>query len=67
LGRWLILEFVPKEDPQVQRLLANREDIFPEYHRQGLEREFGRHFHMRETRQLPESDRCVYLMERRRK
>jgi hypothetical protein len=66
VGRWLILEFVPKEDPQVQRLLANREDIFPEYHRQGLEREFGRLFHIRDSRPLPDSERCVYLMERRR-
>jgi hypothetical protein len=26
-----VLEFVPKQDPMVQRLLANREDIFPDY------------------------------------
>jgi len=27
----VILEFVPKEDSQVQRLLSSREDIFPDY------------------------------------
>jgi ribosomal protein L11 methylase PrmA len=38
LTNWLIdraehgiIEFVPKEDPMVQRLLALREDIFPDY------------------------------------
>lgn len=31
LGRQVIVEWVPKEDPQVQRLLRAREDIFPDY------------------------------------
>jgi hypothetical protein len=26
-----VIEFVPKNDPMVQRLLAFREDIFPDY------------------------------------
>ena len=34
--RTLIIEFVPKSDSQVQRLLASREDIFPDYTRQAL-------------------------------
>ena len=29
-----VLEFPPKSDPMVQRLLANREDIFPDYEEQ---------------------------------
>ena len=36
LGRHLIIEFVPKEDSQAQRLLASREDIFPDYTIQGF-------------------------------
>ena len=31
-----ILEFPPKNDPMVQRLLENREDIFPEYSEQNF-------------------------------
>lgn len=31
----LILEFVPKNDSQVQRLLALRKDIFPDYTLEG--------------------------------
>ena len=34
--RWLIIEFVPKSDSQVQRLLATREDIFPDLHHRGI-------------------------------
>ena len=63
LGRWLIVEFVPKQDPQVKRLLANREDIFGRYDRQGFEQDFARHFRIIDVRPLPDSDRCMYLME----
>ncbi len=63
LGSWLIMEFVPKEDPQVGRLLANREDIFPHYHQDGFERAFEMHFRIHEGRPLPDSGRRIYLME----
>ena len=36
-GRWLVIEFVPKVDSQVQRLLATREDVFPDYTLEGFE------------------------------
>ena len=32
----LVIEFVPKSDSQVKRLLAAREDIFPDYSREGF-------------------------------
>ncbi len=33
-----VLEFVPKPDPMVQRMLANREDIFPDYSEESCRR-----------------------------
>lgn len=36
LGRHVIIEWVPKPDPQVQRLLSAREDIFDGYTEDGL-------------------------------
>lgn len=36
LGRQVIIEWVPKPDPQVQRLLSAREDIFDGYTEEGL-------------------------------
>ncbi|MDO9302434.1 MAG: class I SAM-dependent methyltransferase, partial [Anaerolineales bacterium] len=35
--KWLVIEFVPKSDSQVQKLLTSREDIFPSYTREGFE------------------------------
>lgn len=41
LGRAVIIEWVPKEDPQVQRLLRSREDIFDAYGVEGLRGAFA--------------------------
>lgn len=65
LGRWLVIEFVPKEDSQVQRLLASREDIFPAYHRAGFEEAFGQQFTIHEAVDIPSTRRTLYLMEKR--
>jgi ribosomal protein L11 methylase PrmA len=37
-----VVEFVPKADPMVQRMLAQREDIFPSYHLDAFRHELGR-------------------------
>jgi hypothetical protein len=65
LCSWLIIEFVPKSDPKVQRLLSTREDIFPHYTRQGFEKEFGKRFVVKRSEQIRNSKRILYLMERR--
>ena len=65
LGKALIIEFVPKQDPQVQRLLENREDIFDEYDQSEFEQAFGRHFHLRESRIVGDDGRLLYLMQAR--
>jgi len=65
LGRWLIIEFVPKEDSQVQILLASRQDIFTDYHAAGFEAAFGESFTIHEKRSLPDTGRILYLMEAR--
>jgi len=65
LGRHLVVEFVPKEDSQVRRLLATREDIFPEYHLDGFEQAFAPYFRVIERLPLRESVRTLYLVERR--
>ncbi len=63
LGRWLIVEFIPKEDSQVQRLMATREDIFPLYHQRGFEEAFQSCFSILKTQPIPGSKRILYLME----
>ena len=60
---WLIIEFVPKSDLQVQRLLSTREDIFDDYRQQAFEDAFGRHFSIRKSIQIQGSERVLYLMQ----
>lgn len=60
----LIIEFVPKTDSQVQRLLSSREDIFPDYNQQTFESEFKNRFMILECVRLQDSDRILYLMRR---
>lgn len=60
----LVIEFVPKSDPQVQRLLSTREDIFPNYTRQAFENEFGEYFTIQSSAKIRDSERTLYLMTR---
>jgi len=63
--RRLIIEFVPKEDSQVQRLLATREDIFDQYDRVHFEQDFQHYFIIQKIMQIAGSERVLYLMENR--
>jgi len=63
LGRYLVIEFVPKTDSQVGRLLANRVDIFPAYTQAGFEEAFKSNFKFLEVQVIPDSERVLYLME----
>lgn len=61
-GKSLVIEFVPKVDSQVQKLLASRKDIFPDYTQEGFERAFAKHFRIERAISVPESSRTIYLM-----
>jgi len=62
-GKWLVIEFVPKTDSQVQKLLVSRQDIFPDYTREGFESAFKTKFNILETVEIREAERVLYLME----
>jgi hypothetical protein len=62
-GKWLVIELVPKSDSQVQKLLVSREDIFPNYTREGFEAAFKQRFKICEAVNVRESERVLYLME----
>lgn len=62
LGQALIIEFVPKSDSQVQRMLASREDIFPDYTPEGFETAFSRHWEIIEQVPIAESGRTLYWL-----
>lgn len=67
LSPWLVIEFVPKSDTQVQHLLATREDIFADYTQESFERVFSKHFTIQDAVQIQDTERKLYLMERRKK
>jgi hypothetical protein len=63
--RWLVIEFVPKTDSQVQRLLATRQDIFVDYDPGHFEEEFSRLFTIQKIVPLQGTERTLYLMSAR--
>jgi hypothetical protein len=62
LGRHLVIEFVPKGDPQVQRLLRSRPDIFPGYTADRFEAAFREFFRIERALPVADSERRLYLM-----
>lgn len=62
LGEWLIIEFIPKDDSQVQRLLATREDVFSDYTKEAFEAVFARSYSIVHTSAVNSSKRTLYLM-----
>ncbi len=58
----LIIEFVPKSDSQVQRLLSTRADVFPDYTQETFETEFQKHFFIERVIKIRNSERSLYLM-----
>lgn len=60
---WLVIEFVPKEDPQAQKLLTSRPDIFTEYTQEHFEAVFQQRFRIHAKVALQDSPRTLYLME----
>ena len=65
ISEYLVIEFVPKSDSQVKRMLAAREDIFPDYTRKGFEAAFGPRFETLRVEPVTGSERLLYLLRRR--
>jgi hypothetical protein len=60
-----VIEFVPKEDSQVQILLSTRKDIFPRYTIEGFEEAFSKSFEIVNKKPVEGSLRVLYLMKRK--
>jgi SAM-dependent methyltransferase len=65
LCRSLVIEFVPKEDSQVQRLLVTRKDIFDRYTKEHFQRAFQSRFTIEREEPIAETGRVLYMMRRR--
>lgn len=64
LGRYLLIEFVPKEDSRVAILLSSRDDIFENYDLKGFKKAFEANFRLLLENKIPESERTILLFER---
>lgn len=62
IGKHLIIEWVPKQDPQSQRLLRSRRDVFPDYRQQSFEQAFAGWFDIQEKRSVGTDGRVLYRM-----
>ncbi|MEL7626172.1 MAG: hypothetical protein AAGU15_04870 [Anaerolineaceae bacterium] len=60
----LIIEFVPKEDSQVKRLLASRLDIFLDYNLEGFRSAFSTRFEVISEEKVPGSERTLFLLKK---
>lgn len=63
LARRVIVEFVPKDDEKVRRLLRDREDIFEAYSAEHFESAAQSRFRIGDREQLGDSGRSLYLLE----
>ena len=64
LTKVLIIEFVPKGDSQVDRLLATREDIFDQYDQLHFEQAFTAHFDLLEQHPVEGTQRVLYTFQK---
>jgi SAM-dependent methyltransferase len=65
LGASSIVEWVPKDDPKVEAMLASREDVFESYSESVFVSELERRFAIVGREPIPEMGRVLYLVERR--
>ena len=62
LCRRLVIEWIPKDDPMVQRLLASREDVFADYTQDGFEAAIAPHFEVEARESVRGSLRTLYVL-----
>lgn len=55
-----IVEWVPKDDPQVRRLLVSRDDVFADYTEEQFRGAFGRRFKIDRREPVSGSGRVIY-------
>jgi hypothetical protein len=64
ISKTLVIEFVPKSDPQVKRLLLNREDVFEDYNINEFEKMFSNLFRLISKDLITETGRMIFIYEK---
>ena len=61
----LIIEFVPKTDVQVKKLLVTKKDNFDDYTYENFANEFAKYFETLDKQSIPDSERVMFLLNRK--
>lgn len=62
--KYLIIEFVPKDDEKVQVMLSNKKDIYCNYTENNFIQEFGKHFNIIKKQIVGNTNRVLFLMQK---
>ncbi len=62
LSKYLLIEFVPREDEKVQSMLQTKKDIYDSYTEPAFISAFEKHFRIIERKAIPGSQRTMFLM-----
>lgn len=62
VSTFLLIEFVPKQDPKVQQLLAHRKDIFEKYTEEEFRKAFIPYFNCVRELRVPNTERTLFLL-----
>ena len=65
MGKYLLIEFVPKEDEKVQLLLQHREDIFKDYSLLHFKESFGLHYSLLREEKIGNTNRVLFLLKQK--
>ena len=65
ISRYMIIEFVDKQDSKVQKMLLNRKDVFDDYTQENFESVFGKHYNFIKKEKISDTARTLYLMEKK--
>lgn len=65
LTEYLIIEFVPKEDEKVKRMILHRKDIFPYYTVKAFEDTFSSFFEVLHKVRVGDTERLLFLMKKK--
>jgi len=65
MGKYLVVEYIDKQDSQVQILLNNRKDIFDKYTKADFENAYKKFFTIVHSVAIKDSKRTLYLMKRK--
>ena len=63
----LLIEFVPKNDVQVKKLLVTKKDIYSDYTLENFKLTFSEHFQFKAEVAIPDSERMLFLLTRKSK